>query len=115
MKSILLLLLLCNYSLLGVQCNKEEKNVPSCVTQKIKQIKAEPKWNPAAEVHEYLYQGKTVFLFTSNCCDQYIELYGEGCAYLCAPSGGFTGHGDGRCSDFYTTATYIKLIWKDPR
>lgn len=114
MKSILLLLV-SSYSLLINQCNKNRNEIPSCIAQKIEFIKAQPKWNPAAEVNEYLYQGKKVYLFTSNCCDQYIELYDENCNYLCAPSGGLTGKGDGKCVDFYTAAKHIQLIWKDPR
>lgn len=114
MKSILLLLL-SSYSILLHQCKKNKNETPSCIAQKIELIKAQPKWNPAAEVNEYLYQGKKVYLFTSNCCDQYIELYDEQCNYLCAPSGGLTGKGDGKCADFYISAKHIQLIWKDPR
>ena len=83
--------------------------------QKIEAIKKEPRWNPPAEVNEYSYEGKQVYLFTSNCCDQYNSLYDIDCNNICAPSGGFTGKGDGKCNDFLKVATHIKLIWKDPR
>ena len=113
MKSILLLLSVS--FLLAPECNKNKEETPLCVTQKIDQVKAEPKWNPAAEVNEYSYLGKKVYLFTSNCCDQYIMLYDGSCNYICAPSGGITGKGDGKCSDFYSVATHLRLVWKDPR
>lgn len=102
---------------LFLQCGKKNENsdVPACVQAKISEIKAQPKWNPPSEVAEYLYNGKRVFLFTSDCCDQYIQLYDENCNYICAPSGGITGHGDGKCADFYTTATFVRLVWKDNR
>ena len=87
----------------------------SCVNRKIAQIKSKAKWNPPAEVNEYLYQGKTVFLFSADCCDQFYELYDENCNLLCAPSGGFTGNGDGKCPDFSTQAKHIRLVWKDSR
>ena len=112
MKSLLLLILF--IPLLAMNCSKN-KEVPSCVNEKIDQIKTEPKWNPAAEVNEYIYQGKHVFLFSSDCCDQYNMLYDGTCNYLCAPSGGITGGGDGKCSDFYNAAKFIRLVWKDPR
>lgn len=104
-------------SFLFLQCVKtdDDNSVPACVQVKINEIKAQPKWNPSAEVAEYLYYNKRVFLFTSDCCDQYIQLYDENCNYICAPSGGITGHGDGLCTDFYTSATFIKQIWKDDR
>lgn len=96
-------------------CSKKKHTIPACVQQMINDIKAQPKWNPPAEVNEYTFQGKQVYLFTSNCCDQYIQLYDNNCQYICAPSGGITGGGDRKCVDFYTTATHIRLIWKDPR
>jgi len=98
------------------QCNKNKlAEIPDCVQQKINTIKAKPKWNPPATVTEYLYNGKKVYLFTSDCCDQYIELYDNDCNYLCAPSGGIAGSGDRKCTDFYSTATLIREVWKDER
>jgi hypothetical protein len=116
MKYILIILAI---SILN-KCNdkagdKTGNGMPSCVQKKIDQIKKEPVWNPPAEVNEYTYQDKQVFLFTSNCCDQYIMLYDGSCNYICAPSGGITGKGDGKCNDFYNTAKLVRLVWKDPR
>jgi hypothetical protein len=96
------------------KCQKEN-SIPVCIQQKIDQIKKEPKWNPPAEVHEYSYNGKRVFYFSSNCCDQYNEVYDENCNYVCAPSGGYTGKGDMKCADFKENAKEIRLIWKDER
>ena len=64
------------------------------------------------EITRYLYNGKTVYLVIPDCCDQYISLYDENCNFLCAPSGGLTGKGDGKCSDFYDKATKGTLVWK---
>src|SRR5688572_9818910 len=94
---------------------KGKKRVPDSVQKRIEQIKLQPRWNPPAEVNEYTYQGKRVFLFTSDCCDRYIELYDDQCQYLCAPSGGFTGKGDNKCERFYQEATHVRLVWKDDR
>jgi uncharacterized protein DUF6970 len=102
-------------------CRKEGKNcgclpgIPSCVQARIDEIKKEPKWNPPAEVNEYLYNGKTVYLFTADCCDQFITLVDANCNTICAPSGGITGGGDGRCPDFYEKAQHVRLVWKDSR
>ncbi len=97
-------------------CRKENKSdIPSCVQNRIEQIKKEPRWNPPAEVNEYMYNGKKVYLFTADCCDQFISLVDASCNTICAPSGGITGTGDGKCPDFDEKAKHIRLIWKDSR
>lgn len=96
-------------------CGRNKQSIPSCIDQKISQIKAQPKWNPLAEVNEYIFNGKRVFLFSSPCCDQYNMLYDENCNTLCAPTGGYTGKGDEKCPDFRETAKHVKLVWKDDR
>ena len=111
MKFILLILAL---PLMNKKCGKNKNLIPACVQQRVEAIQKEPRWSPPAEVNEYSYKGKQVYLFTSNCCDQYNSLYDGDCNNICAPSGGLTGKGDGKCDDFLKVATHIKLIWKDP-
>ena len=101
--------------LLASQCNKQKNEIPSCIQQKIDQIKAVHKWNPPAEVNEYIYRGKHVYLFSADCCDQFNQLFDNNCTYICAPSGGITGKGDMKCTNFSTAAQFVKLVWKDPR
>jgi len=115
MKSLLLTLAIF-LTMVAEKCKRDkEERVPVCIQQKIDQIKKEPKWNPPAEVHEYIYNDRRVFYFSSNCCDQYNMVYDENCNVVCAPSGGITGKGDGKCSDFNNNAKEVKLIWKDDR
>jgi len=98
------------------QCRKTgTPGIPACIQQKINTIKDQPKWNPPATVTEYLYMDKPVYLFSSDCCDQYNELYDGNCNYLCAPSGGITGSGDRKCTDFSAKATMIREVWRDVR
>ena len=112
MKFIFLLLAV---PLLNQTCNKSKDSIPSCIQQKIEAIRKESKWNPPAEVNEYSYEGKRVFLFSSPCCDQYNNLYDKDCNLLCAPSGGYTGKGDNKCPDFAEKAKHVRLVWKDDR
>lgn len=42
-------------------------------------------------------EGQIVYLHMALCCDQFNKAYDADGRYLCAPSGGFTGRGDGRC------------------
>lgn len=40
---------------------------------------------------------RPVYLFTPLCCDQFNPLYDAEGRFICAPSGGFGGVGDGKC------------------
>jgi hypothetical protein len=108
----------CSKRTTAPQADVKETNaqtLPSCIQQKIDSIKNQPKWNPPAEVNEYVYNGKTVYLFSADCCDQYNVVYDAQCNYVCAPSGGITGKGDRKCEDFNTAAKLIRVVWKDER
>jgi len=88
---------------------------PICIRQKIDSIQQTPVWNPPAEIHEYEYNGQKVFVMSAPCCDFFNTAVDENCNYLCAPSGGYTGKGDGKCADFIAIAKHIRLVWKDER
>ncbi len=89
--------------------------IPVCIQAKIDSIKKLPRFNPPAEVTEYTYNNKKVFLFSSDCCDFFNLLFDENCNYVCAPTGGITGQGDFKCTDFTKNAKLVKLVWKDDR
>lgn len=114
-----LLLCIAASFLLASDCNKKKDpsatgDVPACVQQLIDEAaKATPPTTPV-RVDEYTYKGEKVYLFTADCCDFYNILYDESCKKICAPSGGFTGGGDGKCPDFDSTAKQVKTIWKKP-
>ena len=113
MKFIILLLAL---QLINEQCNSKNKSkIPTCIQERIEEIKKDAKWNPPAEINEYKFQGKTVYLISSNCCDQYNSLFDGDCHEICAPTGGITGKGDGKCNDFQNQAKHIRQVWKDER
>ncbi|HEV8283956.1 MAG TPA: hypothetical protein VGQ09_06585 [Chitinophagaceae bacterium] len=97
-------------------CKKDKPiRVPPCIQEKIEAILELPKYNPPATVYRYLYGDRYVYLFSSDCCDQYNYLYDKDCNVICAPSGGIMGRGDGRCSNFRQVVTDETLIWKDER
>jgi hypothetical protein len=78
-------------------------------------LEAAPKKDPPATVWRYSYKGDLVFYVPPSCCDVPSELYDTAGTLLCAPDGGFTGKGDGRCPDFFATRTNGKRLWSDPR
>jgi len=52
-----------------------------------------------------IYAGKPAYLIASPCCDKFDYLYDTRGIIVCAPSGGFTGRGDGSCPDILGTAS----------
>lgn len=62
-------------------------------------------------VDEYLYNSEKVYHFdTWRGPDDFTCLYasdGELMAYF----GGFSGNGDGRCTDFFETAVHLRTIY----
>jgi hypothetical protein len=95
--------------------NNKTALMPECLQKKIDSIKQQPVSNPPTEIHKYDYKGATVYLFSANCCDGFNAAFDENCNYICAPSGGFTGKGDGKCNDFDEQAKLVTLVWKDAR
>lgn len=79
----------------------------------IEQLQQKPKQTPAAEVTQYTYRGRTVYLVTGGTSFSYLfDTCGN---VLCAATVGPSNAGDGRCPDFATTATDPVLLWRDPR
>ena len=87
-------------------------SLPACIRKVIDQAEKSPSPDSPVEINEYVYNNKTVYLFTAPCCDQFNVLYDTACNVICAPSGGFTGKGDGKCPDFDKNAKLVKQIWK---
>jgi hypothetical protein len=45
----------------------------------------------------YLIGDRVYYYAVSGCCDQLNPLFDADGKYVCAPDGGFSGRGDGRC------------------
>ncbi|GAB2771055.1 hypothetical protein HNQ93_000580 [Hymenobacter luteus] len=79
----------------------------------IEELKQKPKQTPAAEVIQYTYQNRTVYLVTGGSSFNYLF---DACGnVLCAATLGPSNAGDGRCPDFATAATDPRVLWRDPR
>lgn len=88
---------------------------PSWVNQLIVQFQNAPPGNPPQSIWRYDYKGQTVYYVPAQCCDQFSVLYDSKGNVICAPDGGFTGGGDGRCPDFFRERKNEVLIWRDSR
>jgi hypothetical protein len=104
------------FAILSISCKTSDQTskTPSCIETKIEVLIKEPVANPPAEVWKWETEGKIFYYFNAACCDQFSTLYNASCDIICAPDGGFTGRGDGKCPEF-PKDTKRTLIWKDTR
>lgn len=71
--------------------------------------------NPPALLKQCEYKNQIVYYLPSRCCDAFSILYDKSGNVICAPDGGITGKGDGRCPDFLEERKNCEVIWKDSR
>ena len=88
---------------------------PEWLNNLIQKFESESVGNPPQSIWQYEYKGQIVYYVPPQCCDQFSTLYNKNGDVICAPDGGFSGHGDGNCPDFFKERTNEKLIWKDTR
>jgi hypothetical protein len=81
----------------------------------IARFEAEPVANPPHRIVSFRYRDQTVYYVPPSCCDQPSTLYDQNGEVMCAPDGGMTGRGDGRCADFSHARSNEALIWADSR
>jgi hypothetical protein len=108
-KMTTLFIIIIALTLLMGSCKKYDvlKGTPSCIRKIIR------KNNKCLDkVYEYSFRGEAVYLFVpTNCPDALYNLYDKNCNLVCSPSGGISGNGDGKCSDFYQQSTNEKLVY----
>lgn len=115
MKNVLKLLAV--LSLLAASCERDDisADAPACIKNKIADILAESVRNPPASVWQYELDDAIVYYIPAYCCDFPSVLLTSDCEVVCAPDGGFSGAGDGKCPDFFDRRKNGNLIWKDKR
>lgn len=104
------------FLILTISCSQStEPDTPDWVENLIVEFKSQPVGNPPQSIWQYMYKGQIVYYIPPQCCDQFSTLYDENGLIICAPDGGFSGAGDGKCPDFFSERKNEKLIWKDKR
>lgn len=87
---------------------QDNEEIPKCIQQKI----ADQQTKCLKKVVFYHFKDKNVYLFNrQECPDAYYFLYDKNCKKICAPKGGISGKGDGKCPDFQTKATKKGTVW----
>ena len=89
--------------------------LPAWLQERLAIYEAAGRRSPVIAVHAWTYKGQTVYEMLAGCCDRFNELYDASGQYLCAPSGGFTGMGDGKCPDAAAARRaaegHVRRIW----
>jgi hypothetical protein len=88
---------------------------PGWLRDLVQELATEPVANPPASITAFTYRDQTVYYLPPRCCDVFSVLYDASGVVLCAPDGGLTGRGDGRCPDFASARRDERLIWADSR
>ena len=97
----------------SVAPNDGASDAPACIDQLISSAQSAPVGYPPVSYYQCSYRGQTVYYTPPQCCDQFSKLYATDCTVICAPDGGYTGTGDGRCPDFSQSS--CTLLWLDSR
>lgn len=88
---------------------------PKWVQDLIAKLQAEPVANPPAFLIRYSHAGTSYYYLPPRCCDIPGKLFNAEGKAICAPDGGLTGKGDGRCPDFVHGLKNGVKIWEDQR
>ncbi len=112
----IIFLIVISVSILLAGCSQATQSAnPAWVDKLITQYESDVVGNPPQSIWSYEYNGQVVYYIPPQCCDQYSTLYSADGNVICAPDGGFTGTGDGKCPDFLSKRTNEQQIWKDSR
>ena len=91
---------------------KDYKNVPRQVDLYIHESRINP---ISISKVEYSEPSSVGYLIIPDCCDQFIILVDSKGNRICAPSGGFTGGGDGLCPNFYSDLKKTETVWESSK
>jgi hypothetical protein len=105
--------------LLASACSRPEvpPGTPPCVRSLIRSLERRH-ISPPASVWRWEIEGESYYYVPPQCCDMPSELYDSDCNRICAPDGGITGQGDGRCPEGLIDsldASSVTVIWTAPR
>lgn len=67
------------------------------------------------QIWQLMYEGKPAFYMVEDCCDRMNTLHDSAGYARCAPSGGLTGRGDGRCPVPLPSTDQMRLVWERAR
>lgn len=103
-------------ALLGCSASpSSEPATPGWLQQRIATYESGPEHESPSAIWKIRHNGATAYYVVAPCCDQFNPLWDARGETLCHPSGGFAGHGDGKCPTPKDAGTEASLLWSDPR
>jgi hypothetical protein len=106
-------------SIASVSAQPPTASRPKWLHHLISRLQAEPVRNPPATIVYYRHAGQPYYYLPPQCCDQFSTLYNGRGKVVCAPDGGHSGKGDGKCPPFVYKMLQARnlgrVIWKDRR
>ncbi|BEG97768.1 DUF6970 domain-containing protein [Bacteroides sedimenti] len=110
MKRLLFLGIIVMMALISCEKSHPDNGIPECIESKIKELSTSVLAGKDANVTEYRFQWKRVYLFDpAMCCDMPSPVFDSNCNYL-GSLGGFAGNTMINGEDF-SKAKFIKIIW----
>jgi len=92
---------------------------PRWLQRLITRLQSEPVRNPPAKILRYTYSQKSYYYVPPAAGDQFSSLYNAVGKEICAPDGGITGMGNGKCPNFVrkmlSSREPGKVVWQDTR
>ncbi len=97
------------------QCPMQTKWLQRLITR----LQSEPVRNPPAKILRYTYSQRSYYYVPPAAGDQFSSLYNAVGKEICAPDGGISGAGDGKCPAFVpkllNSRTPGEVVWQDAR
>ena len=105
--------------LFSLYAHAQHPTQPKWVQRLITRLQSEPVRNPPAKIIRYASAGRSYYYVPPAAGDQFSSLYDSAGKQICAPDGGVTGGGDGKCPSFVQKMLFSrdsgKIVWQDTR
>ena len=105
--------------LFSLYAHAQHPTQPKWVQRLITRLQSEPVRNPPAKIIRYTNAHRSYYYVPPAAGDQFSSLYNSAGKQICAPDGGMTGGGDGKCPSFVRKMLFSrdpgKIVWQDTR
>jgi len=120
MKRVVMMFSVCaSLFLCSLPTHAQDLMQPKWLQRLITRLQSEPARNPPAKIVRYTNASRSYYYVPPAAGDQFITLYNSAGREICAPDGGITGNGDGKCPSFVRKMLFSrdpgKVVWQDTR
>ena len=120
MKRVVMMFTVCaSFLLFWSSVHAQHPSQPQWVQQLIARLQSEPARNPPAKIIRYASADGSYYYVPPAAGDQFSSLYDSAGKQICAPDGGVTGGGDGKCPSFVRKMLSSRdpgeIVWQDTR